>query len=425
MTSATAHASRPIDRSIIIDDFQRKRSFTETICEPLGAEDCVIQSMPDVSPTMWHLAHTTWFFETFLLIPHLDQYQPYHPAFSYLFNSYYNALGEQFPRPRRGVLSRPTVDEIMLYRRAVDQSMVRLLDSATEDKLADLHRLTELGLQHEQQHQELILTDIKHVLSENPLYPQYHQAAIASQAQSAPLGWRQFDEGLYEIGHNGSEFCYDNELPRHRVFLEEFSIASRLVTNGEYLEFMRDKGYQNSELWLSEGWATVQQKEWRSPLYWVQRDGQWFEYTLSGLMELDPRLPVVHVCYFEADAYAKWVGARLAREAEWEIAARDATLEGNFVESGKLHPQSAPSDSGGLHQVWGDLWEWTASPYVAYPGYQPPPGALGEYNGKFMCNQFVLRGGSCVTSASHMRPTYRNFFPPSARWQFTGIRLAG
>ncbi|WP_456424533.1 ergothioneine biosynthesis protein EgtB [Rhodocaloribacter sp.] len=407
----------------ILERFQSVRRFSEVLCRPLVTEDYVIQSMPDVSPTKWHLAHTSWFFETFLLTPYLDGYSAYHPDFSYLFNSYYVLAGDRFFRPKRGLLSRPTVEEVYRYRAYVDEHMHALLDGADEALAAELAPLVEIGMNHEQQHQELILTDLKHVFSVNPLFPVYADAPPRRATVTGPTGWVAFEEGLYEIGHDGRGFAYDNEGPRHRHFLEAFALADRLVTNGEYLAFMEDGGYERPELWLSLGSAAVEANGWRAPMYWYERDGQWHQFTLSGLRPVDPDEPVCHVSYFEAEAYARWAGARLPTEQEWEVAAQGLSRTGNFVETGHYHPVPV-AEEGGLRQMYGDVWEWTGSAYSPYPGYTPPPGALGEYNGKFMCNQYVLRGGSCATSQSHIRPTYRNFFPPESRWQFMGIRLA-
>ncbi len=403
------------------------RRFSGHLCEPLETEDFVLQSMPDASPTRWHLAHTTWFFETFVLERFLPGYRPFHPDFKVLFNSYYNLVGDQFPRPQRGLLSRPTVREVLAYRRHVDDNMQRLLGGDAPDP--ELAAVVDIGLHHEQQHQELILTDLKHAFSHNPLLPVYRQQPHEPPADAPPLKWLPRAAGLHEIGHAGPGFSYDNERPRHRVFVEPFAIGARLVTCGEYMHFIDEGGYRTPALWLSDGWAAVQQHGWRAPLYWHDRDGQWWHYTLAGARPVNPAEPVCHVSYFEADAFARWAGARLPTEAEWEIAAGDAAVAGNFVETGRFHPAACDTGGDGSSeaaqpaQMFGDVWEWTASAYCAYPGYTPPPGALGEYNGKFMCNQFVLRGGSCATSVSHIRRTYRNFFPPAARWQFTGIRL--
>jgi ergothioneine biosynthesis protein EgtB len=404
------------------------RRFSEALCQPLVTEDYVIQSMPDISPTKWHLAHTSWFFETFVVAPLSPDYRSPHPQYAYLFNSYYVGAGERHCRPQRGLLSRPTVEEVYRYRAHVDEHLLALLDRLEAPQLAALLPVLELGLHHEQQHQELMLTDIKHVFSVNPLRPAYApqpQAQHRSDAVPALL-WRTYPEGLYWLGHSGAGFIFDNEAPRHRVFLETFQLASRLVTVGEYLAFMADGGYTRPEWWLSEGWQTVQTAGWQAPLYWEQHQGHWWLMTLTGMRQVDENEPVCHVSYYEADAYARWAGARLPTEAEWEIAAAEATRAGNFVESSTWHPVpvAAADASRPLAQMFGDVWEWTQSPYAPYPGYRPVAGTLGEYNGKFMCNQFVLRGGSCATSVSHIRPTYRNFFPAHARWQFMGIRLA-
>jgi ergothioneine biosynthesis protein EgtB len=406
------------------DRYRAVRRFTEKLCQPLSPEDCVIQSMPDASPTRWHAAHTTWFFETFVLLRALEEYRPFHPAFSYLFNSYYNSIGQQFPRAERGLLSRPTMAEVLQYRAAVDAAMEDLFQKSPE-KLLPLAAVVELGLNHEEQHQELILTDLKHLLSRNPLFPAYRESAARPTAPETPLRWTAYRKGLRKIGHGGAGFAFDNESPRHQVFLEPYELASRLATNREYLEFLEDGGYRRPELWLSAGWQELQRSGWKSPLYWLKQGGRWHQFTLSGLEPLAPDEPVSHLSYFEADAFARWVGCRLPTEAEWEVAAEESAVEGNFVERGLLRPSAAPEGpEDDPLQLFGDLWEWTSSAYTAYPGYRPAPGALGEYNGKFMCNQFVLRGGSCATPAAHIRRTYRNFFPPEARWQFSGVRLA-
>ena len=397
------------------------RRFTDALASPLSAEDATIQSMDDVSPTKWHLAHTSWFFETFVL-GRLPGYRLFDDAFRYLFNSYYNTVGEQFPRPHRGLVSRPGLEEILAYRKYVDEEIGQWLQSDSDEK-ETLARVVELGLHHEQQHQELILTDIKHVLGQNPLGPVYRHGEFDQRSSGAPVDeWIEFDEGIYEIGHEGDGFAFDNESPRHRVFLEPFRISRRLVTCGDFIEFINDGGYQRPELWLALGWQTAGDKNWRAPLYWQQRDGGWHQFTLAGVLPVDPHLPVCHVSYFEADAFARWAGCRLPTEAEWEIACGDPVGDTHFVDTlwhrdAVIHPQS---DTMSLP---GNVWQWTSSPYTAYPGYQPPSGALGEYNGKFMCNQFVLRGGSCATSSTHIRRTYRNFFPPDARWQFSGLRV--
>jgi ergothioneine biosynthesis protein EgtB len=421
--------TRPSPRQRLLEQFHNVRTFSEHLSEPLEIEDYVIQSMPDVSPTKWHLAHTSWFFETFILEPNLKDYQSPHPQYTYLFNSYYNSVGERHCRANRGLISRPTVQEIYVYRHYIDECMHNLLEQCDDATFERLTPLVTLGINHEQQHQELIVTDIKHVLSCNPLYPAYHTHKLTPVAATPALNWISYPEGIARIGFEGDGFFYDNEGPRHRQFLEPYQLASRLVTNGEYLAFMNDGGYKNPLLWLSMGWSTVQSTKWEAPLYWEHLDGRWHVMTLSGLQEVDLNEPVCHVSYFEADAYARWANARLATEAEWEVAAQGLPLQGNFVESGALQPlplqaHTHTSQATQPEQMYGDVWEWTQSAYLAYPGYKPAPGAIGEYNGKFMCNQFVLRGGSCATSVTHIRPTYRNFFPPDARWQFMGIRLA-
>jgi ergothioneine biosynthesis protein EgtB len=400
--------------------YREVRGLTEALCAPLAVEDYVVQSMPDASPAKWHLAHTTWFFETFVLAPSVADYRPFHPQYNYLFNSYYNAVGDRWPRPRRGLLTRPTVEEVYAYRHAVDGRVLDLLAGSGDERLGRLAPTFVLGLHHEQQHQELILTDVKHLLASNALRPAYRDGGDAGPAGPvAPLSWTAHPAGVRWLGHDGDGFAFDNEGPRHRVFLDAYRIASRLTTCDEYLAFLEDGGYDRPELWLSDGWYARGEKGWTAPLYWERRDGRWWQMTLHGMREVRPDEPVCHVSYYEADAFARWSGARLPAEAEWEAAAADWDGEGNFLDGGRLHP--APAAGRGL---LGDVWQWTASPYTAYPGYRPPPGALGEYNGKFMCNQLVLRGGSCFTPRAHIRPTYRNFFPPEARWQCTGLRLA-
>jgi ergothioneine biosynthesis protein EgtB len=403
--------------------YRAVRELTETLCAPLQTEDYVVQSMPDVSPTKWHLAHTTWFFETFVLAEARRDYVAVDPQYGYLFNSYYNAVGERHARPQRGLLSRPTVREVRAYRAAIDERMGRLLESGALSER--LRAVVEVGLHHEQQHQELMLMDIKHVFACNPLKPAYRAAAPAP-ARAPALRWVGCDGGLVEVGHAGGSFAFDNEGPRHRVYLEPFELGSRLVTNGEYLAFVDDGGYEQPEHWLADGWDAIRTQGWRAPLYWERRDGAWWVYTLGGMRPVDPGEPVCHVSFYEADAFARWAGARLPTEAEWEVAASRAPVRGNFVECGTYHPQAAgeAAEGSGLRQLWGDVWEWTASPYVAYPGFAPLEGALGEYNGKFMSGTVVLRGGCCATSITHIRATYRNFFAPSSRWPFGGLRLA-
>ncbi len=424
-------ADRPPEPSIASRErlaarYREVRAFTEKLAEPLLPEDCVVQSMMDVSPTKWHLAHTSWFFETFILQAALPGYRSHVPEYGFLFNSYYNAVGPMHARDRRGLISRPGLKETRRYRAYVDRQMAKFFKEATPGQWETFESRIELGLHHEQQHQELILTDIKHVFAQNPLHPVYQRRAAIQDTRMAPLEWVSFPEGLAWIGHDGEGFAFDNEGPRHREFVEPFQIASRLVTNREYLEFIEAGGYQRPEFWLSAGWMAVKEGGWTAPLYWQQREGNWFLFTLSGLRPVDGAEPVCHVSFYEADAYARWAGARLPTEAEWEIAAGEVPLAGNFVEQGALHPAPvAPGASEPLPaQMFGDVWEWTRSAYAPYPGYAPVRGALGEYNGKFMCNQMVLRGGSSATAQSHIRRTYRNFFAPEKRWQFNGIRLA-
>jgi ergothioneine biosynthesis protein EgtB len=398
------------------------RQTSMRLCSPLSIEDHSLQSMPDASPAKWHLAHTTWFFETFLLTPNLPKYKPVHPAFRNLFNSYYETIGDRPLRALRHTLSRPSLAEVRSYRAAVDDAMGELLRTEPAPEIADLILL---GVNHEQQHQELIVTDVKHGLWTSPLRPAYREAATKPEALSSvpAIRWHGFDRGLCSIGADGECFFFDNEGPRHQVYLEPFRLASRLITNAEYLEFMNSGGYSQPEHWLSEGWDCIRLNRWNAPLYWERRPDGWWSYTMEGMQPVDLDTPVCHVSYFEADAFARWAGARLASEFEWETAAQECQIGGNLLESDALQPvQAAPCDE--LTQMLGDVWEWTGSAYLGYPGFKPAAGAVGEYNGKFMCNQMVLRGGSCATPRTHIRATYRNFFPPHARWQFMGIRLA-
>ncbi len=392
------------------------------LAEPLSDEDCGAQSMPDASPIKWHLAHTTWFFETFILEPMERDFKPFHPAFRVLFNSYYNGIGEKHPRAQRGLLTRPAMAQVRSYRQDADARIARLLDAppdAVQLASAQLASLMALGLEHEQQHQELMLTDVKHLLAQNPLLPSYFGAPLAAASGAPSLRWLAFDGGLVDIGYRGDGFCFDNELPPHRQFVAPFGLASRLVTNGEYRVFVEAGGYRDASLWLAEGWDWVRNQNLIHPLYWqTTGPGQWQEFTLHGVQRLDMERPVTHISLFEADAYAHWAGARLPTEAEWEVAAKGAEAR-----CGDLHPAAAQAGDG-LTQLFGACWQWTSSSYAPYPGFAAARGALGEYNGKFMLNQYVLRGSSCATPAGHARASYRNFFPAGARWQFSGIRLA-
>ena len=410
--------------------FHEVRDFTTKLSTNLAPEDCVVQSMPDVSPTKWHLAHTTWFFETFILKKWIPGYESENSQYAYLFNSYYNAAGNMHRRDLRGLISRPTVEETHRYRSSIDQHIDNLLSRADERLFDEIEPIVVLGIHHEQQHQELLVTDIKHVFAQNPLHPVFRERKIdIVPAKPLPLRFVEFDETTIEIGHDGDGFSYDNEGPRHRALILPFSLATRPITNGEYIAFIEDNGYARAEFWLSLGWTTVNEPAsggWQAPLYWEKHDGVWWNFTLSGFRPVDDSEPVTHISYFEADAFANWSGARLPTEFEWEHAAANLPMDGNFVESERFHPAPAgrASEISQLQQMFGDVWEWTRSSYSPYPGYRAAPGALGEYNGKFMCNQYVLRGGSCATSRAHIRRTYRNFFQPEKRWQFNGIRLA-
>jgi ergothioneine biosynthesis protein EgtB len=412
------------DISHLVDRYEQTRRQSEDFCEPLTIEDYGLQAMPETSPPKWHLAHTTWFFETFILKPYQRGFEPWHLQFEQLFNSYYNGVGEQFPRPKRGLLSRPSVEEVLAYRQAVDHQIRALLQDEQHSDRETIRARVELGINHEQQHQELFFTDVKYSLSINPLNPVFSQEPLTPSDGAAvtPITWHEFEGGLCEVGHRGDGFCYDNETPRHRTFIEPFALAHRLATNAEYLAFIDDGGYRRPELWLADGWSTVQQHGWSTPLYWRQKGNTWYEYTLHGLQPLDLARPVCHLSAYEADAFARWSQARLPTEFEWEYAARDLPVEGQFVESRLYHPE--PAAGAELQQLFGSAWEWTSSAYSPYPNFRPPAGTIGEYNGKFMCNQLVLRGGSCVSPRSHLRATYRNFFYPPDRWQFSGVRLA-
>jgi ergothioneine biosynthesis protein EgtB len=440
-----------MDVAALAARYRAVRRLSEQLRTPLSAEDCQAQSMPDASPTKWHLAHTSWFFETFVLAAGRSDYRAFDAAYRVLFNSYYQQIGAQHPRPQRGLLTRPSLDEVLAYRAQVDAALLAVLE-AGDARSAGLAPIVELGLHHEQQHQELMLTDAKHLLAANPLRPAYlppvalspfekggpggisplalaadgprETSEVSQKLPPGPLTWCAYDGGVWKIGHAGDGFAFDNEGPRHAVLLAPFALATRLVTNGDFAAFIADGGYRRPELWLSDGWATLAARGWAAPLYWEARDEGWWEFTLAGLRRLDSQAPVCHVSFYEADAFATWSGARLPTEAEWEVAAAPRAIGGNFLESGALHPRPAPDNGGDASQLYGDTWEWTRSAYAPYPGYRQPAGALGEYNGKFMCNQLVLRGGSCATPRDHLRSTYRNFFPPEARWQFSGIRLA-
>ena len=408
----------------LLERYASVRRASEALCRPLLPDDYGLQAMPDVSPPKWHLAHTTWFFETFVLRPFLPGYTIFDPQFEVLFNSYYNHVGAQYPRAQRGLLSRPTVEQVFQYRAQVDSAMATLLADSEPARVSEIGMRTALGCHHEEQHQELLLTDIKYSFSLNPLRPAYDaQLPLAAAEPGEALEWLARPEAVREIGHDGHGFAFDNEAPRHRVLLPAHALASRLVTNGEYLEFMRAGGYTRPEYWLADGWRTACEHRWQAPLYWEQSDGRWWQFTLAGRRALNEYEPVCHVSYYEADAYARWAEKRLPTELEWEAAAGGQRVQGNLRESGWLHPVPAARGTGAT-QFFGDVWEWTASAYAPYPGYRPAAGALGEYNGKFMVNQMVLRGGSCVTPAAHIRASYRNFFYPADRWQFSGIRLA-
>jgi ergothioneine biosynthesis protein EgtB len=404
--------------------YRAVREHSLALAAPLSDEDCGAQSMPDASPIKWHLAHTTWFFETFILEALEPGFEPFHPAFRVLFNSYYNGVGEKHPRPQRGLLTRPPLAQVRAYRASVDGRIAALIGSPLDgESRSRLAALLTLGLQHEQQHQELMLTDVKHLLAQNGLHPEYLAEALPAAAPAAALSWIPFEGGVTDVGYDGDGFCFDNELPRHRQFVEPFALASRLVTNGEFAAFIDAGGYRDAGLWLAEGWDWICTQGFDKPLYWHRGgDGRWFEFTLMGLQPLDPERPLTHVSLFEADAYAHWAGARLPTEAEWEHAARQAGAVPGTPPA-LPHPGRAPS-SDRLTDMFDHCWQWTSSSYTPYPGFRPAAGAIGEYNGKFMVNQYVLRGSSCATPGGHARASYRNFFPAGARWQFTGIRLA-
>jgi len=414
------HMTLQADETAGIDAYRRTRAYTERICAPLENDDYQVQSIVETSPPKWHIAHVSWFFETFLLAPFLPGYRPFHPRFAYLFNSYYETVGSMHPRPQRGLLSRPTVEEVYEYRAYVDEHMLKLLSSPPETRRDDILFRLQLGLNHEQQHQELLFMDIKHNFSVNPLLPAYRTDLQVEAGNARPVRWVEYSGGIQRIGAEGPGFHFDNETPRHGVLLNPWRLADRLVTNAEYLAFVQDGGYQDPRLWLADGWHVIRQREWHHPLYWSESDGEWWEFTLGGKRPLAPYQPVCHLSAYEADAYARWAGKRLPTEAELEYALDGHPLEGNFADSDYLHPRAASNEG----QWYGDLWNWTSTPYSAYPGFRPLDGSMGEYNGKFMANQMVLKGGCCATPAGHTRASYRNFFYPHDRWAFSGVRLA-
>ena len=427
-SSATkAVTGSSLDRQQILSRFHHVRQHSLDQVAPLSIEDMCLQAMVDTSPPKWHIAHTTWFFETFVLEPYEAQFTPFDPTFRHLFNSYYETVGTFHPRHQRGLLSRPSLEQVLNYRNNVEQRLSELAETCPENIWQEIAPLILLGSHHEQQHQELFYTDLLYSFSQNPTYPAYRPAKGAPRDAEPiaknPIRFITFESGLEQVGSDGKEFAFDNETPRHRVYIEPYQLADRLVTNGEYLQFLNDGGYQSPLVWLSDGWATIQQTGWDHPLYWRQIDGEWYHFTLHGLQQLPMTAPVISLSYFEADAYARWSGQRLPTEFEWEHAAQQLPVNGNLLDSSALTSQPAPPGSG-LKQMFGDAWEWTASPYAAFPGFATAAGAVGEYNGKFMCNQLVLKGGSFATPTDHIRASYRNFFPADARWQFSGLRLA-
>jgi ergothioneine biosynthesis protein EgtB len=425
MVRQAAAVAAPLVAPSLGDRLMETRGWSLELASPLSSEDMTVQAMEDASPTKWHLAHVTWFFETFLLAKHLPGYQVFDETFNYCFNSYYESQGPRQPRPKRGVLTRPSSESVFAYRAHVDEGLAKLIALPSRDE-AEVARLVEIGINHEQQHQELLLTDILALFAANPLRPAYRAfRPRASEAVPDAPGWVTFEGGIGKAGHDGGGFHWDNETPRHDALVRPHRLADRLVTNGEWLQFMADGGYRTAAHWLADGWATINREGWQAPLYWEQRDGQWQAMSLEGLQPVDAAAPVTHISYYEADAFARWAGRRLPTEFEWETAAASLPVTGNMLGTRALRPLPAPPSQGrGLRQMFGDTWEWTQSAYLPYPGYRPPEGALGEYNGKFMVSQHVLRGASCVTPDGHSRATYRNFFYPHQRWQFTGLRLA-
>ena len=425
VTDSLTSVPEAVEQASLSDRLFETRRMSADLAAPLSSEDMVVQAMDDASPTKWHLAHVTWFFETFILNRYLSGYQVFDEAFAYCFNSYYESAGPRHPRPSRGVLTRPSSESVMAYRGHVDEALGRLMEQGGPDE-SEVARLVELGINHEQQHQELLLTDILALFAANPLRPAYRpRTAQPTDRDPEPLRWISYPGGIRSVGHDGRSFCWDNEKPQHSVLLQPFKLADRLVTNAEWLEFMQDGGYRDPLIWLSDGWSAVKREDWQAQLYWEDHDGAWLEMSLEGLHPIEAAAPVGHLSYYEADAFARWAGKRLPTEFEWEFAAAGLPMSGNTLGGRSLRPLPPRSEASDRpRQMFGDVWEWMQSAYLAYPGYKPPAGALGEYNGKFMVSQHVLRGASCATPGGHSRATYRNFFYPHQRWQFTGLRLA-
>ena len=427
-----AKQNEELSKKELLQLFLSTRQFTEELCRPLETEDYVVQTTDDVSPPKWHLAHTSWYFEAFVLLKYMPDYKIFNELFSYIFNSYYESVGDRASRPRRGTLSRPTVKEIYNYRKYVNDKMLELVEQVDDKIFPECYSLIELGINHEQQHQELLVTDIKNIFANNPIKPVYYKSDLNFDLskKSTPAKFIDFQGGVCEIGYKSTDFSFDNERPKHKVFLDDFKLQNRLTTNSEYLEFINDGGYSNYIYWLSDGWDLVNRNNWKCPLYWEKIDNEWYTMTLNGFQRLNLTEPVCHISFYEADAYAKWAKKRLPTEAEWEVAAnisKPNKVGSNLLEKKTFHPQTCmiPQDPKCLlSQLFGNVWEWTNSAYLPYPGYKQPVGLLGEYNGKFMSNQMILKGGSCATPQDHIRITYRNFFQPDKRWQFTGVRLA-